>query len=109
MTCKELANTFLIFANEGKNTITGEEILTKSRTKRMNAIMQTCGFYDEAGEFAYKIGLPGKSGVSGAIVALMPGEFSLATWSPGLNKKGNSKRGIAFLEEFTTKTGQSIF
>lgn len=109
MTCKELANTFLIFANEGKNTITGEEVLTKSRTKRMNAIMQTCGFYDEAGEFSFKVGLPGKSGVGGGIVAIYPRKYSIVVWSPKLNKKGNSYRGMKFLESFTTETEASIF
>ena len=71
--------------------------------------MLTCGFYDEAGEFAYEVGLPGKSGVSGAIVAVLPNAFTLATWSPGLNAKGNSQWGLMALERFTTLTGQSIF
>jgi glutaminase len=71
--------------------------------------MQTCGFYDEAGEFAYKVGLPGKSGVGGGIVAICPNKYSIAVWSPRLNKKGNSYRGMKFLEHFTTKTKLSIF
>ncbi|MFT5834805.1 MAG: glutaminase [Cognaticolwellia sp.] len=109
MTCNELANTFLFLANHGEHTITGEQILTKSRTKRMNAIMQTCGFYDEAGDFSYKVGLPGKSGVGGGIVAIHPKKYCIVVWSPRLNEKGNSYRGMNFLEWFTTETASSIF
>ncbi len=108
MTCKELSDTFLVFANQGIVPKTNERILSKSRTKRVNAIMQTCGFYDEAGQFAFKVGLPGKSGVGGGIVAIHPGKYTIATWSPKLNKKGNSFKGMNFLEIFTTKT-DSIF
>jgi glutaminase len=109
MTCNELANTFLFLANHGVHTITGEKILTKSRTKRINAIMQMCGFYDEAGDFSYKVGLPGKSGVGGGIVAIHPKKYCIVVWSPRLNKKGNSYRGMKFLEWFTTETASSIF
>lgn len=109
MTCNELANTFLFFANRGKHTITNEQILTASRTKRMNAIMQMCGFYDEAGEFSYKVGLPGKSGVGGGIVAIHPKKYCIVVWSPKLNKKGNSYLGVRFLEWFTTEMASSIF
>lgn len=106
MSCKELARSFSIFAHTGEKY---KNILTTSQVKRLNAVMQTCGFYDEAGEFAYKVGLPGKSGVGGGIVAVLPQHFSIATWSPGLNQKGNSVMGMKFLERFTTKTGMSIF
>ena len=71
--------------------------------------MLTCGFYDEAGEFAFEVGLPGKSGVGGGIAAVFPDKFSVVTWSPGLNLKGNSKLGMQALEKLTTKTSQSIF
>jgi glutaminase len=108
MNCQELANSFFFFANEGK-TKEGNQILTKSQVKRLNALMQTCGFYDESGEFTYKVGLPGKSGIGGGIVALYPNNFVIATWSPKLNKKGNSELGMRALELFTTKTGMSIF
>jgi glutaminase len=71
--------------------------------------MQTCGLYDECGEFAYRVGLPGKSGVGGGIVAVMPGELAIAVWSPGLNQAGNSLAGMKALELFTTYTKRSIF
>jgi glutaminase len=71
--------------------------------------MLTCGFYDEAGEFAFEVGLPGKSGVGGGIVAVLPNHFTIAVWSPGLNKKGNSLLGMQALEQFTTQTKLSIF
>jgi glutaminase len=71
--------------------------------------MLTCGFYDQAGEFAFRVGLPGKSGVGGGIVAIVPGKFGICVWSPELNTKGNSVIGMKTLELFTTKTGISIF
>lgn len=109
MTCQELSRTFLFLANGGSDPVTGQQIINLSRSKRINAIMQTCGFYDEAGEFSFRVGLPGKSGVGGGIVAVHPGRFCIAVWSPKLNKKGNSYRGMKFLELFTTATGQSVF
>ncbi len=109
MTCEELAQTFLLFANNGCIPNSNERIITTSQSKRINAIMQCCGFYDEAGEFSFKVGLPGKSGVGGGIVAIHPGKYSVAVWSPRLNKKGNSYKGILALEMLTTKSELSIF
>ena len=109
MSCAELSRTFLFLANNGVQHESGEVILDASKTKRINAVMQTCGFYDEAGEFAYRVGLPGKSGVGGGIAAILPNEYAIAVWSPRLNKKGNSYRGMKFLESFTTETESSIF
>jgi len=109
MTCKELAQTFLFLASNGVNTLIDERVMTISKAKRINAIMQLCGFYDEAGEFSFKVGLPGKSGVGGGIVAIRPGKYSVAVWSPKLNKKGNSVKGMKVLELLTTKTQSSIF
>ncbi len=109
MTLEELSKTFLLFANEGVLTYNNERILTKSQVKRTNAIMQTCGFYDEAGEFSFRVGLPGKSGVGGGIVAVHPGKYAVATWSPLLNNKGNSVAGMKALELLTTKLGWSVF
>ena len=109
MTCQELSRAFLFLANDGVDPITQHRVLTLTRSKRINAIMQSCGFYDEAGEFSFRVGLPGKSGVGGGIVAVHPEHFSIAVWSPRLNKKGNSYRGMRFLEQFTTQTGLSVF
>lgn len=108
MTCKQLTDAFFFLSNKG-NCLLNKSRLTKTQAKRINAIMLTCGFYDEAGEFAFEVGLPGKSGVGGGIVALLPDHFVITTWSPGLNKKGNSKLGMLALEQFTTKTKLSIF
>lgn len=109
MTCKELAQTFLFLASGGVNPMTNETVISPRRTKRINAIMQMCGFYDEAGEFAFRTGLPGKSGVGGGIVAIHPGEYCIAVWSPKLNMNGNSYKGMKVLEAVTTKTKSSIF
>lgn len=109
MTCEELSKTFLFLANKGCKISDKTEILNLSQTKRINALMQSCGFYDESGEFTYKVGLPGKSGVGGGIIAIHPNKYSIAVWSPRLNEKGNSYRGMKFLEQFTTATELSIF
>ncbi len=109
MNCKELSELFLFLANNGCQIFDNKAILTKSQSKRINALMQTCGFYDESGEFAFKVGLPGKSGVGGGIIAIHPNQYAIAVWSPKLNKKGNSYKGMKFLEEFTTKSESSIF
>lgn len=109
MTCQELTSAFLVFANGGEIPQNKRKILTGSQTKRLNALMQTCGFYDEAGEFTFKVGLPGKSGVGGGIAAVCPGKYAVTVWSPKLNEKGNSVLGMKALELLTTKTGQSIF
>lgn len=109
MSCEELARTFMLYANHGYLKQSKEKILSTSKIKRINAIMQTCGFYDEAGEFSFRVGLPGKSGVGGGIVAIFPNMFSVAAWSPQLNAKGNSTIGMKALELLTDKTGSSIF
>ncbi len=109
MSCKELATAFMVYANEGKLINTNQQLLNPSYIKRINAIMQTCGFYDEAGEFSFRVGLPGKSGVGGGIVAIHPGVYTTAVWSPPLNPKGNSELGMIALEELTSRTGLSIF
>jgi glutaminase len=109
MSCEELSKSFLFLASDGISPMTKESIITPRRTKRINSIMQMCGFYDEAGEFAFRTGLPGKSGVGGGIVAIHPGEYSVAVWSPKLNKNGNSYKGMKVLEMLTTKTKSSIF
>ncbi len=109
MSCEAVAKLFLYLANNGTCPISGTDVLTLSQSKRINALMQTCGFYDESGEFSFKVGLPGKSGVGGGIVAIHPDQYAIVVWSPRLNAKGNSYKGMLFLEEFTSLTEQSIF
>ena len=109
MNCQQLAHAFLAFADHRKPFDHAGFQLTSSQVKRMNAIMQTCGFYDEAGEFSYLVGLPGKSGVGGGIAAVYPSRYSVAVWSPRLNDKGNSVMGMKALELLTTETEESIF
>ncbi|QAA81033.1 glutaminase [Aequorivita sp. H23M31] len=108
MNCQQLTNAFFVFANKGK-CLKNIRHLSANKVKRINAIMLTCGFYDEAGEFAFEVGLPGKSGVGGGIVALLPHCYTIATWAPALNPQGNSYLGMKALEHFTTKTDLSIF
>lgn len=108
-TCEQLSEQFSFLANNGKTVHDNTQVLTKSQSKRINALMQTCGFYDESGEFAFKVGLAGKSGVGGGIIAIHPNQYVITVWSPKLNEKGNSYRGIQFLEKFTTATQESIF
>ncbi len=109
MSSVDLAKAFLYLANNGVNPHNKEKILTKSQNKRLNSLMLTCGCYDESGEFAFRVGLPGKSGVGGGIVAVIPDKLSIVVWSPELNDYGNSYVGVETLERFTTKTGMSIF
>lgn len=109
MTCEELSHTFGFLANQGKQFDTNKKIVTPTQAKRINAIMQSCGFYDEAGEFAFRVGLPGKSGVGGGMVAILPNSYAIAVWSPKLNKHGNSFRGMKMLEYFTDETQDTVF
>ncbi len=108
MNCAQLCDVFYLYINRGKCKRDVAH-LNINQIKRVNALMLTCGFYDEAGEFAFEVGLPGKSGVGGGIVALLPNKFCVATWSPALNKKGNSAKGMAALEQLTTLSELSIF
>jgi glutaminase len=109
MNCVDLAKSFMMLANHGVSPWSGKQILTISQAKRINSLMLTCGTYDAVGDFAYRVGLPGKSGIGGGIAAFIPGKLSVSVWSPGLNSHGNSHAGTLALELFTTKTGMSIF
>jgi glutaminase len=109
MSCGELSCAALHLANGGVSPLLDEAVLTREQTKRINAIMLTCGLYDAVGEFAYRVGLPAKSGVGGGIFAVMPGEYAVAVWSPELDPSGNSMVGGAALEYLTTATGRSVF
>ncbi|MFC8038982.1 glutaminase [Paenarthrobacter sp. NPDC057355] len=108
MTCEDLALATRFLASNGLGA-DGSLLLSPAQTKRINAVMLTCGTYDAAGEFAYRVGLPGKSGVGGGIVAVVPNKCAISVWSPGLGRSGNSVAGVAALDEFTTRTGWSVF
>jgi len=109
MSCTQLARAGLFLAANGKNPITGHTVVSSQRARRINALMLTCGHYDGSGDFAYHVGLPGKSGVGGGIMAVAPGKASVAVWSPGLNQNGNSLVGSLALEMLANKTGWSVF
>lgn len=109
MNTKELSRAMLYLANHGTDPITKKEFITAPQAKRVNAVMLTCGHYDASGDFAFHVGLPGKSGVGGGIVAVVPKVMSIAVFSPRLNSWGNSLAGTKALELFTSKTGLSIF
>ena len=109
MSTQELSRAGMYLSNRGVQPWIEKPILSPRQTKRINALMLTCGTYDAVGEFAYKVGLPAKSGVGGGILATLPRHFSLCVWSPGLSPKGNSLAGTKALELFTTKTKLSIF
>ena len=109
MTCQDAARAGLFLAHDGRLPAANSQIVTRSQAKYIKSLMLTCGLYDAVGDFAYRVGLPGKSGVGGGILAVMPGHWSVCVWSPGLNESGNSLAGTAALELFTTLTGISIF
>ena len=109
MSCRQLATAGLFLANDGLNPLTGFRIVSGQRARRINALMLTCGHYDGSGDFAFRVGLPGKSGVGGGILAIAPGQASIAVWSPGLNAIGNSLVGSLALEKLAQRTGWSVF
>ncbi len=86
-----------------------DAVINERQARRINALMLTCGTYDAAGEFAFCIGLPCKSGVGGGIVAVVPDTLTLCVWSPALDATGNSAIGRRALEMFTAQTGLSVF
>src|SRR5258707_15220179 len=105
MSCQELAKATVFLARHGIRQ-DGRRFVTPDLAKRINAVMLTCGTYDAAGDFAYRVGLPGKSGVGGGIVAIVPPPSAVAAWSPGLDSQGNSVAGVAALAPFSTITGR---
>ncbi len=109
MSCRQLAMAGRFLAHLGRNPSTGLSVVPPERARRINAVMLTCGHYDGSGEFAYRVGLPGKSGVGGGILAVAPGKASIAVWSPGLDANGNSHLGRIALEGLTRRMGWSIF
>jgi len=109
MSCRQLAKAGLFLAAQGRNPLTGFNVVSPRRARRINALMMTCGHYDGAGDFAFRVGLPGKSGVGGGILAIVPGKAVVSVWSPGLDASGNSLLGTAALELLAQRTGWSVF
>lgn len=109
LNCEELAKAAAFLANHGTVPWNQQQILDHSSAKRISAVMLTCGTYDAAGEFAFRVGLPAKSGVGGGIVAVIPGEAAVAVWSPGLDASHNSALGTYALARLTDLTRHSIF
>jgi glutaminase len=109
MSCRQLARAGLYLAADGADPWTGVKVATPVRARRINAIMMTCGHYDASGEFAFRVGLPGKSGVGGGILAIAPGKAAIAVWAPGLNAAGTSQVGVMALERLAALTGWSVF
>ena len=109
MSCRQLAMAGRYLAWSGVNPSTGHSVVSVERARRINAVMLTCGHYDGSGEFAFRVGLPGKSGVGGGVLAVAPGKASIAVWSPGLDVHGNSHLGRVALEALSKRMGWSIF
>ncbi|HWT12111.1 MAG TPA: glutaminase [Allosphingosinicella sp.] len=109
MSCRQLARAALFLAFDGRDPSSGEEIVAWHRARRINSVMMLCGHYDNSGEFAFRVGLPGKSGVGGGILAIAPGHGAVAVWSPGLNEAGTSAAGAVALEKLVEITGWSVF
>jgi glutaminase len=109
MSCRQLARASLYLAFDGTDPVTGQKVTIPSRARRVNALMLTCGHYDNSGDFAFRVGLPGKSAVSGGIVAVIPGTGAVCVWSPGLNAAGTSLVGAMALERLVDRTGWSLF
>lgn len=109
MNCRQLARAGLFLANEGIDPLSGQQHSCAMTTRSVNALMMTCGHYDASGDFAFRVGIPGKSGVGGGILAIAPGRAAIAVWSPGLNAAGNSEVGALALERLVALTGWSVF
>jgi glutaminase len=109
MSCRQLARAGRFLVHGGVDPRSGRIIVSPERARRLNALMLTCGHYDASGEFAFRVGLPAKSGVGGGILAIAPGRASIAVWSPGLSAQGNSLLGTAALEDLAQAMGWSVF
>lgn len=109
MTCRQLAMAGRYLAFSGKLPGVGVSVISSERARRINALMLTCGHYDGSGDFAFRVGLPGKSGVGGGILVVAPGAASIAVWSPGLDQHGNSVLGSLALEHLAKAMHWSVF
>ena len=109
MSCKDLARIGALYSNRGVCLRTGKQIIPKTITQMVTAIMTTCGLYDASGEFAVQVGIPAKSGVGGGILATVPNQLGIGVYGPGLDEKGNSVGGTKMLAYLSKHLGLSIF
>ncbi len=109
MSCRQLARAGLFLALGGRDPGNARQLISAEHCRRINAVMLACGHYDNSGEFAFRVGLPGKSGVGGGILTVAPGRGAIAVWSPGLNQAGTSLVGSIALEHFAAAAGWSVF
>jgi glutaminase len=109
VTCPQLAVMGATLANGCCNPFTGEKVMPRSRVRDLLSVMYTCGMYDAAGQWAYDVGVPAKSAVSGGILAVVPGKGGIAVYSPGLDVYGNSVRGVAVCRELSAGLGLHVF
>lgn len=109
LTTRDLGTMAATLAGGCNNPTTGERALDTRYTRDLLSVMHTCGMYDAAGQWAYEVGIPAKSGVSGGIMAVVPGKLGIAVFSPGLDSYGNSIRGIRVCEEISDRLGLHVF
>ncbi|MEO1390370.1 MAG: glutaminase A [Cyanobacteria bacterium J06634_6] len=107
--CQDLAMMAATLANHGKQPTTDKSALSGDYVKDLLSVMYTCGMYNRAGEWAYRVGIPAKSGVSGGIIAVVPGKAGIAVFSPLIDKNGNSVRGLRVFEELSLEYGLHLF
>lgn len=105
VTCRDLSVMAATLANGGINPLTGERAVHERHVASILSIMTTCGMYDYAGEWVYSVGLPAKSGVAGGILAVLPGQLGIGVFSPRLDARGNSVRGVAVCKELSDEFG----
>lgn len=108
VTARDLAMMAATLANRGVNPLTGDQVVAESVVRQVLSVMATCGMYDAAGDWATQVGIPAKSGVAGGLIGALPGQIGIATFSPRLDAHGNSVRGVALFERFSSDMGLHV-